>query len=46
MKDCCKIGSGNEQKKSGFKKWFNYILYLIIAAIVIWALILQLFGEK
>ncbi|MBU0696798.1 MAG: hypothetical protein KKE39_09795 [Bacteroidetes bacterium] len=45
MKDCCKTGIKTEQKKSGFKKWFNYILYGILAAILIGALVLQLVGE-
>ncbi len=45
MKDCCKTGSETEQKKSGFKKWLNYIIYAIIAIIVIGALVLQLTGN-
>ncbi len=45
MKDCCKTGGENEQNKSGIKKWFNYVLYIIIAAIIIGALILQLRGN-
>ena len=39
MKDCCKTGSETKQKRSGFKKWFNYTI------IVIGVLILQLTGD-
>jgi len=42
MKDCCKTGTEKEKKKGGFKKWFNYVLYGIIAIILIGALISQL----
>ncbi|ADF54554.1 MULTISPECIES: hypothetical protein [Flavobacteriaceae] len=45
MKDCCKTGSETKQKRSGFKKWFNYTIYAIIAIIVIGVLILQLTGD-
>ncbi|WP_445955211.1 hypothetical protein [Yeosuana sp.] len=42
MKDCCKNGQENEPNKFGFKKWFNYVVYAIIAAIVIGALVSQI----
>ncbi len=42
MKDCCKDGCQNEAEKSVIKKWFNYIVYIIIAIIVISALMIQL----
>tara|TARA_Y100000815_G_scaffold51490_1_gene42015 strand:- start:2207 stop:2344 length:138 start_codon:yes stop_codon:yes gene_type:complete len=45
MKDCCKTGNEKEQKKGGFKKWFNYIIYGIIAIIIMGALWLQLTGN-
>jgi len=46
MKDCCKTGSETEQKKSGFKKWFNYAIYVIIAIILIGALFVQITGRN
>ena len=45
MKDCCKTDNKSEQKPSGLKRWFNYVLYGTIAAILIGALIAQLVGE-
>ncbi|MDG3582526.1 hypothetical protein [Galbibacter pacificus] len=45
MKDCCKTGNEREQKKSGLKKWFSYIIYGIIAIVIIGALLLQLTGN-
>ncbi|MDR6301743.1 hypothetical protein [Mesonia maritima] len=45
MKDCCNTGNEKEQKKSGFRKWFNYIIYGIMAIIIIGALLLQLTGN-
>ncbi|APU70138.1 hypothetical protein GRFL_3414 [Christiangramia flava JLT2011] len=45
MKDCCKIRNEKEQKISGFKKSFNYIIYGIIALIIMAALWLQLTGN-
>jgi hypothetical protein len=45
MKDCCKTGSDKAQKKSGLKKWFNYVIYAVIAIILIGALVLQLTGN-
>ncbi len=45
MKDCCNTGSETEQNKNGLKKWFNYIIYTIIAIILIGVLILQLAGD-
>lgn len=45
MKDCCKTGSDKTQNKNVLKKWFNYILYVIIAAILVWSLVMQLTGN-
>ena len=45
MKDCCKTGNENDQKKSGLKKWFTYGLYLFIGAIIIGAIVLQFVGK-
>ncbi|WP_185146701.1 hypothetical protein [Chryseobacterium sp.] len=45
MKDCCKTGNEDEQKKSGLKKWFNHGLYAFIGAIIIGVLALQIFGK-
>ncbi|TVZ27166.1 hypothetical protein JM83_2191 [Gillisia sp. Hel_I_86] len=42
MKECCKTGSETKKKESSFKKWLSYILYAVIAIIVIGALLLQL----
>ncbi|CAM4020674.1 Membrane or secreted protein [Gillisia hiemivivida] len=44
MKDCCKTGIEKDQKQGGFKKWFNYILYAIIAAVIIGTLVFQIFS--
>ncbi|MBD1260690.1 hypothetical protein HZY62_08835 [Maribacter polysiphoniae] len=41
MKDCCKR-EPEKSEKQGWKKWFNYTIYIIIGAIVIGALIVQL----
>ena len=46
MKDCCKNSCDKKPKQYSIKKWLNYLLYLIIAFIVVGALLLQLFGEK
>ena len=43
MKDCCKDGCQNKAEKSVIKKWFNYIIYTILIAIIGGALVLQLF---
>jgi len=45
MKDCCKTGNEDEQKKSGLKKWFNRGLYAFIGAIIIGVIVLQIFGK-
>ncbi|MDT7827253.1 hypothetical protein RQM65_01070 [Pricia sp. S334] len=45
MKDCCNTGNGKQQNKNPLKKWFNYIVYAIIAIIVLGALVLQLMGD-
>jgi len=45
MKDCCKTGIEKDQKQGGFKKWLSYIIYAIIAIIVLGALVLQLTGN-
>ncbi|WP_445747849.1 hypothetical protein [Polaribacter sp.] len=44
MKDCCKDGFQETEKKSNVKKWFNYIVYVILFLIVGGALVLQLFS--
>jgi len=44
MKDCCKTDIEKDQKQGGFKKWFNYILYVIIAAVIIGTLVFQIFS--
>jgi hypothetical protein len=46
MKDCCKSGCDKKTKQTGLKKWFDYLLYAVIAVIVLGALLLQLFGKK
>jgi len=46
MKDCCKTGSEREQKKGGFRKWINYIIYGIIVIIVSVTLWQQLTGNE
>lgn len=45
MKECCKTGNENEEKKIGFKKWLNYGLYTFVGAIIIGVIVLQLFGK-
>jgi len=45
MKACSKTGSEKEQKQGSFKKWFNYTLYAIIAAILVGTLVLRLIGS-
>ncbi|WP_168421723.1 hypothetical protein [Candidatus Ulvibacter alkanivorans] len=44
MKDCCNTGNSKAQIKNPLKKWFNYIVYAIIASIVHGTLVLQLIG--
>jgi len=44
MKECCKDGFQDTEKKSNIKKWFNYIVYIILFLIVGGALVLQLFS--
>ena len=46
MKECCKSGSNKKTKQIGLRKWFNYLLYALIAFIVLAALLLQLFGKE
>lgn len=46
MKDCCKTGNEEDQNKSGFKKWFQYLVYVIIAIIILGAIWLQLSDKK
>jgi len=46
MKECCNSGNSKVQNKNPLKKWFNYIMYAIIALIVFWALALQLIGTN
>ena len=45
MKDCCKTGNENAQKKSGLKKWSSYGLYAFIGAIIIGVIVLQVLGK-
>ncbi|AYN67268.1 hypothetical protein D1013_07780 [Euzebyella marina] len=45
MKDCCKNGP-EKSGKQGWKKWFNYTIYIIIGTIVIGALILQIMNSS
>ncbi len=45
MKECCKTGSEKEQEPRSLKTWFNYVLYAIIAAILIGTLVMQLIGQ-
>ena len=45
MKDCCNTGHDKGQNKNPLKKGFNYIVYVIIAVIIIGALVLQLTGN-
>jgi hypothetical protein len=35
-----------KSEKQGWKKWFNYTIYIIIGAIVIGALILQIMNSS
>lgn len=46
MKECCKSGCDKKTKKTGLRKWLNYLLYAIIAIIVLGSLLLQLFDKK
>ncbi|WP_255724774.1 MULTISPECIES: hypothetical protein [unclassified Tenacibaculum] len=43
MKDCCKDGCHQKAEKSIVKKWFNYLIYVILLIIIGGALVLQLF---
>jgi len=45
MKDCCNTGNRKVHNKNPLNKWFNYIMYAIIATIVFGALVLQLIGS-
>lgn len=42
MKDCCKNGGKRKSGKPTFKRWFNYLIYAIILAIVLIALVNQI----
>ncbi len=44
MKECCKNGFQDTENKSNIKKWFNYIVYIILFLIVGGAFVLQLFS--
>jgi hypothetical protein len=44
MKECCKSDSQATENKSNIKKWFNYIVYIILFLIVGGAFVLQLFS--
>lgn len=46
MKECCKSSYDKKPKQSSMRKWLNYLLYSVIAFIVVGALLLQLFGKK
>tara|TARA_R110001583_G_scaffold88891_1_gene230058 strand:- start:146 stop:286 length:141 start_codon:yes stop_codon:yes gene_type:complete len=46
MKDCCNSGCDKKTKKTGLRKWLNYLLYAVIAIIVLGALLMQIFGKK
>jgi len=37
MKDCCCTNESGKPKTPGFKKWFTYILYVILVSIVLGA---------
>lgn len=45
MKDCCNTANSRAQINNPLKKWFNYMVYAIIAIIVLGALVLQLIGD-
>lgn len=46
MKDCCNTGNSTAQNKNPLKKWFNYIIYTVIAVVVLGAMALQLIGTN
>tara|TARA_R110000868_G_scaffold226004_1_gene478360 strand:+ start:1952 stop:2101 length:150 start_codon:yes stop_codon:yes gene_type:complete len=46
MKECCKGSCDKKTKKTGLRKWLNYLLYTVITIIVLGALLLQLLGKK
>lgn len=46
MKECCKNGCDKKAKKTGLRKWLKYLLYTVIAVIVLGTLLLQLFSKK
>ncbi len=41
MKECYKSGYDKKPKQSSKRKWLNYLLYTVIAFIVMGALLLQ-----
>ncbi|WP_339652589.1 hypothetical protein [uncultured Maribacter sp.] len=45
MKDCCKDCGEKKKGRPKHKKWFSYLLYIIIGAIVLWALVLQISND-
>lgn len=45
MKDCCE-NNQDKHKKSILKKGFNYVVYTIIATILIWALVKQIIDNS
>ncbi len=42
MKNCCNTNNAKAQNKSSFAKWFNYLVYAILIAIIGGALVLQI----
>lgn len=45
MKDCCNTVNSKAQNKNPLKKCFNYIIYTVIAVVVLGALVLKLTGN-
>jgi len=46
MKDCCDNCGAGKKEKPTFKKWFGYVVYIIIALIVLLAIAFQLLGKE
>tara|TARA_R110002096_G_C14305035_1_gene698859 strand:- start:47 stop:187 length:141 start_codon:yes stop_codon:yes gene_type:complete len=46
MKECCKSDCDKKTQQTSLRKWLNYLLYAVIALIVLGALFLQLFDKK
>lgn len=45
MKECCKHGCDKKTKKTDLRKWLNYLLYTVIAFIILGALLQQIFSK-